>query len=98
MGRTLPSVSIIMITLEHSLGRYRRALRRADQLALDELFNHAHKHVAEAAYAADPFPMDIFLLSMILEEYKEVMRLRQKIDELLSGRDDLSTPDNEPVT
>jgi len=44
---------------------------------LDELFVSAKKHTAEAAYAAHTFPLEIFQLSMLLEEHKDVMRLRQ---------------------
>jgi len=42
----------------------------------DELFANAWKHLALAAYAAHPLPLEIFMLAMILEEHKEVMRLR----------------------
>jgi len=52
MGRTLPSITQSFLTEEESFGRFRRALRRSDQLALDELFNAARQHLAAAAYAA----------------------------------------------
>ena len=57
--------------------RFRRALRRADQLALDDLFASARQHLAAAAYAAHALPMETFLLSMLLEQHKEVLRLRR---------------------
>ena len=57
---------------EHSLSKFRRALRRADQRTLDDLFNNAQKHLHAAAYAAHALLMEIFLLSMLLKEHKEV--------------------------
>ncbi len=61
-----------------------RALRQADQHALDELFNYAQKHIAEAGYAAHPLPMEIYLISMLLEEHKQVIALKGQIASLQS--------------
>jgi len=36
---------------EQNFARFRRALRRADQLTLDNLFIYARQHVAEIQYA-----------------------------------------------
>lgn len=83
MGRTLPTSSMLIQQEEQSFARFRRALRRSDQVALDDLFAAAHQHLAAAQYAAHALPFEVFLLSMLLEEHKEVMRLRQQMDELL---------------
>ena len=56
-----------------------------DQLALDELFVSAKKHTAEAAYAVHALPFEIFLLSILLEEHKDVMRLRQQIEGIIEN-------------
>jgi hypothetical protein len=66
-----------------SLARFRRALRRSDQVALDDLFAAAQQHLAAAAYAAHALPMEVFLLSMLLEEHKEVLRLRALVERAL---------------
>jgi len=63
-------------------------MRRSDQLALDELFVAARQHLAAAAYAANALPMETFLLSMLLEEHKEVIRLRAQIEALQSRFED----------
>jgi hypothetical protein len=76
MGRTLPSITRVFLQEQVSLLRFCRALRRADQHALDDLFDAAKKHLSAAAYAAHGLPFEIFLLAMLLEEHKEVMRLR----------------------
>ena len=80
MGRTLPSITMAFIQEQGSFARFRRALRRSDQLALDDLFASARKHLAAAAYASHALPMEVFLLAMLLEEHKEVMRLRQQLE------------------
>ena len=82
MGRTLPSITQAFLQEQESFARFRRALRRSDQLVLDELFAAAHQHLAAAAYASDALPFEIFLLSMLLEERKEVLQLRQRLDAL----------------
>jgi len=77
MGRTLPSATQLMLQEEASLARFRRALRRSDQLAFDDLFTSAQKHISAAAYAAHALPFETFLMAMLLEEHKEVMRLQK---------------------
>jgi hypothetical protein len=84
MGRTLPSTTQVFMQEEASFGRFRRALRRSDQLALDDLFTAARQHLAAAQYASHALPFEVFLLSMLLEEHKEVMRLREQIGSVLS--------------
>jgi len=83
MGRTLPTVSMLVQQEEQSFARFRRALRRSDQVALDDLFASAHQHLAAAQYAAHALPFEVLLLCMLLEEHKEVMTLRQKMNQYL---------------
>jgi hypothetical protein len=59
----------------------------ATSLILDDLFASARQHIAAAAYASHALPFEIFLLSMLLEEHKEVVRLRQLIEEMQNDRD-----------
>jgi hypothetical protein len=80
MGRTLPSITQVFMQEEDALRRFRRALRRRDQLALDELLDSAQQHLAAAAYAGSALPLEIFLLAMLLEEHKEVARLRELME------------------
>lgn len=87
MGRTIPSINQYLIQEQGSFSQFRRALRRNDQLILDDLFAAARKHAAAAAYAAHALPFEIALLSMLLEEHKQVMRLQQQIEQLLKKVD-----------
>ncbi len=82
MGRTMPSITQAFVEEQEAFGRFRRALRRSDQQALDDLFASARQHLAAAAYASHALPMETFLLSMLLEQHKEVLRLRTQIEAL----------------
>ena len=98
MGRTLPSITMEFMQEQEAFSRFRRALRRSDQLALDDLFSAARNHLAAAAYAANALPMETFLLSMLLEEHKEVIRLRTLVEGVISQQSPrLQSPTN-PAT
>jgi len=84
MGRTLPTATVAIMQEEQAFSRFRRALRRTDQLALDDLFVSARQHLAAAQYAAHALPFEVFLLSMLLEEHKEVMKLRERVETFLA--------------
>jgi hypothetical protein len=83
MGRTLPSITQTFLHEEQSLARFRRALRREDQLALDDLLAASRRHLAAAAYASHLLPFEVMLLAMLVEEHREVMRLRDRVATLL---------------
>ena len=82
MGRTLASITQAFLDEESSFAKFRRALRRSDQLVLDDLFASARQHLAAAAYASHALPFETIQLCMLLEEHKEVIRLRQFMEEL----------------
>lgn len=86
MGRTLPSITQAFLQEEQSFARFRRALRRSDQLVLDDLFTAARQHLSAAAYATHALPFETLLLCMLVEEHKEVVRLRQLVEKLDAGR------------
>jgi hypothetical protein len=90
MGRTLPSITQAFLQEQESFSRFRRALRRSDQHALDDLFAAARQHLAAAAYAAHPLPFETFLLAMLLEEHKRTLRLQSLLEDLLVERQDES--------
>lgn len=82
MGRTLPSATQLIHQEEAELARFRRALRQDDQLAFDDLLTTAQKHISAIAYASHALPFESFLMAMLLEEHKEVMRLREIVKAL----------------
>lgn len=82
MGRTVTSITQTFLREQAAFARFRRALRKGDQQALDDLFASAQKHLSAASYASHALPFETFLLSMLLEEHKEVIRLRREVAEL----------------
>lgn len=82
MGRTLPSITQAFLEEQQSLARFRRALRRQDQVALDELLADARRHLAAAAYASHLLPFESMLLAMLVEERKLVDDLERRIEGL----------------
>lgn len=90
MGRTLPSITQAFLAEQESLGRFRRALRREDQLALDDLLASARHHLAAAAYASHLLPFETLLLAMLVEEHKHVLDLQRQLEDWIAagrGRD-----------
>jgi hypothetical protein len=82
---------------EAAFSRFRRALRRSDQLALDDLFTKARQHLAAAQYAAHALPFEVFLLAMLLEEHKEVMRLRERVGQSYTDHTDFTDSHGESL-
>ena len=82
MGNVTPTITDLLHAEEANLAKFRRALRREDQLVFDDLFAAAYKHRAAAAYAGHLLPFETFLLAMQLEDHKEVMYLRTEIETL----------------
>ena len=79
MGRTLPSATQQILNEQQTLAKFRRALRREDQRALDDLFRAARYHVAAIAYTSHLLPLEAMLLAMLLEEHKRVLKLQARL-------------------
>jgi hypothetical protein len=92
MGRTLPSITQAFLQEQSSLARFRRALRREDQHALDDLLADARRHLAAAAYASHLLPFEVMLLAMLVEEHKAVIDLRRRLDDLEGTSETFASP------
>jgi hypothetical protein len=79
MGRTLATFTQLVQQEIARWRRYRRALRAEDQQALDELFAAARRHSAAGAYLARDAPFEVMLLSMVLEQHKQLQRLARAV-------------------
>ena len=88
MGRTLPSFTQLIQDEQNALGKFRRALRKQDQHAFDDLFRAARIHVAACAYASHTGPIEIMLLAMLLEEHKRVMHLQILLERFMEQPND----------
>jgi len=79
-----PTITDILHREEENLARFRRALRKEDQIIFDDLFTSAYKHRAAAAYAGHLLPFETFLLSMEVENLKKIKKLEERIGNLES--------------
>ncbi|MBP9676705.1 MAG: hypothetical protein KBD67_08205 [Anaerolineaceae bacterium] len=82
MGRTILSATQTWVEEDKALRRFARALRKDDQELLQDLLALSRRHIAEASYASNLYPMDIYLVSMLLEMYRKVRRLEQQLEAL----------------
>ena len=61
------------------------ALRLTHQPALADLSAPPRQHLAAAAFAAHALPFEVFLLAMLLEEHKRVLRLESLLGDGLNA-------------
>ena len=80
MGRTVLPFSQVLEREYEDWKKFRRALRREDQQVLDRLFDRARIHVQAGSYASRPWPLETILVSILLEQEKELADLRAKIE------------------
>ena len=59
--------------------KFRRALRKEDQEALDELFRAARLQLASSAYAARPIPFESMVMSMLIMQQRIIKELQKKL-------------------
>jgi len=67
-----------------SVARFRRALRKEDQDALDDLLVSLDHHWTLQDQAPHLTPLEFMLLSLIIEERKLLNDLQRKLDDLQS--------------
>ena len=77
MGRTIPTFTRYLEEELASWKEFRRALCKEDREVFDRLFRYAKKHIAEASCAARPIPFDALVMSVLLEQQKEIERLKK---------------------
>jgi hypothetical protein len=61
------------------LSVFRRALRGEDKVAFDSLMNKARAHASSCTVTPMLEPMDAVFLSILVEQEKEIIPLRQSI-------------------
>jgi len=64
-----------------ALERYRRALRREDQIYFDEIVFMIQKHILACAQVDHLLPIEIFLFTILLEQQKEISSLMRLLEE-----------------
>ena len=81
MGRTVPTQRQTLESILRNWQAFRRALRGKDREAFDRLLDRARQHTSASSYAALSDPVEGVLLSILLEQEKEIERLREELKE-----------------
>lgn len=92
LGRTNPTYRDALQAIEDQWQQYRRALRRRDQNHFDRLFEHARAHADAASYLNHQQPEIMFLVSVVLEQEKQIQDLTRRVDAL---ENDLNNTDDD---
>jgi hypothetical protein len=79
MGRTDQTINQVIQAEESAFGNFRCTLRREDQHLFDTLFAQARKHTAAISQANHALPFEAILLAMLLEQAREVERLKGQL-------------------
>ncbi len=82
MGHTLSTVAQSHQRFLSYVKPFRRALRKSDQEALDELLDEANQHLPAAGYASNLLPGIAYLLSLLLEKHKQAKRHEAEFEKL----------------
>jgi hypothetical protein len=82
MGRTVLPVAQVIQREREQWAKFRRALRKEDQQALDAVFALAKYHSAAFAYASRPIPTEPVFMSVLLEHQKTITKLQTRIEKL----------------
>ncbi|MBC2696987.1 MAG: hypothetical protein HF974_01335 [ANME-2 cluster archaeon] len=78
MGRTVPSFRMLLDSITMELGDFRRALRRRDQQVFDRIMDMAREHASASTVAASIDPMDTIVLSILIEQQKQIDDLEEE--------------------
>ena len=79
MGRTLPTSRHILDSLEFEWREYRRCLGTQEQALFDALWQKARAHASAMANQSPLDPMQAVLLSILLEQEREIAFLRGRL-------------------
>ncbi len=78
MGRTVPSFRNQLEQIIEELSVYRRALRGEEKIAFDDMMNKARQHASSCTLVPSFDPCSCMLLSIILEQEKEIKLLKEQ--------------------
>lgn len=89
MGRTVIPYTQVVDQERSRWLKFRRALRKEDQAYFDQIFELARLHTQAGVYASQPWPMEVILMSMLLEHQKALAGLTERLRRLEGeGHDD----------
>ena len=85
MGRNDDTFTLIIDRNREAWSKFRRALRKEDQILFDEMWRAPKIHLAAGAFIANETPLETIFMSMLLEQYKKIKRLESREWRAVSG-------------
>ncbi len=79
MGRTVPTFTNLIDNEIASWSKFRRGLRKKDQEIFDSMFRACRMHLAENFYAMRTIPFESIIISIALEQHKEIQNLKDQL-------------------
>jgi hypothetical protein len=95
MGKTVLPFSQVLAAKQQEYAKFRRALRQEDQHAFDALFELAKLNIQAAVYYASPEAAEAFFMSVLIENFKSIGGLEQRIEQLEEKLKKLESGNNE---
>ena len=80
MGRTIPTYRQVLEILNYEWSAYRRSLRLEDRHHFDQLMRYARDHADASSQSARPDPFEPVILSILLEQQKQIERLKARLE------------------
>ncbi len=80
MGRNNDTFTLVIDRQRDAWGKFRRALRKEDQMLFDEMWRAPKLHLAAGAFTANETPIQTIIMSMLLEQYKMIRKIEGKRD------------------
>ncbi len=81
MGRTVPTYRMVLEHVVKKWDNFRRALRRNDREAFDNMMNKARMHSSASIFNIQIDPTESMFMSILLEQEKEIGELKGKVQE-----------------
>lgn len=79
MGRTIPTFrQLIEETIQH-WSKFRRALRREDQVYFDRIFERVRLYTQAATYQVHDNPLEAILLAIAIDQEKRLGAIEQQL-------------------
>jgi len=78
MGHTNRSQRIVIDSIINELKDFKRSLRAEEQVVFDSLITKLKKHFSSISYACSYNTWALVLLSILLEQEKEIIKLKNK--------------------
>ena len=65
--------------------KFQDALRKEERKLMERILNYSRKHISAGSQTSRPEPFRTMLMSVLLEQEKEIQSLKDEIEEIKRG-------------